>query len=199
MSCGSGSRWTGARRRLGLESNPVQRDSDRLQAKARVVLFILFVANFGLAAVIGQAAYDQEAARARLDSQTGYRAVAKVAATNVSSADPQSGATQRVVTIKWRDRDAQPHRQRLVLTKRKNVGARVAVWVDANERASLRKPPESRMFAAGLGAGVLTVFVSVFVLAAAYLTVVVLLNRRRMAAWADEWSVVEPQWRRQVL
>lgn len=199
MSCGSGSRWTRARRRLGFESNPVLRDSDRLQTKARVVLFVIFLASIGLAVVVGRGAYAEEHARAQLDERAGYQAAAKVTSTNSSAADPQSGTSQRMVTIAWRGPDDERHQQRLVVANRKRVGSTVNVWVDADGRASLRKPPESRSFAAGLGAGVLTVFLSTCALALAYAALLLVLHRRRMAAWAEEWSVVEPQWRRQVL
>ncbi|MQA02588.1 MAG: hypothetical protein GEV07_07645 [Streptosporangiales bacterium] len=157
------------------------------------------MASIGLAVVAGRAAYGQELARAQLDERAGYQAAAKVTSTKVSSADPQSGTSQRMVTIAWRDPDDQRHQQRLVVANRKRAGSTVNVWVDADGHASLRKPPDSRTFAAGLGAGVLTVFLSTCTLALAYTALLLALYRRRMAAWAKEWSVVEPQWRRQVL
>lgn len=199
MSRSNGSIWTVARRRVGFEANPLQRPSDRFQARARVVVALLFLVSCVLAVAVGRSAYEQEVARAQDDAVTGYHTKAEVRSTTLSAADPQSGATQRVVQVAWQSNSGEQHEQRLVIPDGRQVRSNLTIWVDGTGHASLRKPPESRTVATGLGAGFLVVFTSVFVLAVGYALVVVGLNRRRMRAWRQEWSAVEPDWRRRAL
>lgn len=163
------------------------------------MLFLLFLVSCAIAVASGRAAYEQELARAHNDAETGYHATADVVSTTLSAADPQSGATQRVVNVTWPDENGNPQRQRLVIPDGRQVDSTVSVWVDSDGHASLTKPPESRTVATGFGAGFLVVFTSVFLLASGYGLVVLGLNRKRMKAWQREWSAVEPDWRKRVL
>lgn len=199
MSRRNGSIRTVARRRLGFEANPLQRPSDRFQARARVVVALLFLVSCAIAVATGRSAYEQAVARAQDDAVTGYHTKAEVLSTTLSAADPQSGATQRVVRVSWQGENGEQHEQRLVLPDGRQVRPSLTVWVDGSGHASLRKPPESHTVATGLGAGFLVVFTSLFTLALGYALVVLGLNRRRMRAWQQEWSAVEPDWRRRVL
>lgn len=196
---GNGSVWTRTRRRIGLEENPLKRSSDRLQTRARVVCFVVFLLGCVAAVFVGHAAYEQETARAHLDERNGYQAKARVVSTAVSAADPQSGATQRVLNVVWTDPQGGQHKQRLVLSDGRRAQQSVKVWVDSNDRASMRRPPSDRAVASGIGAGMLSVFAVTFLLLCWYGLVVIALDRRRMKAWQREWKLVEPEWRRRAL
>lgn len=162
-------------------------------------MFLLFLVSCVAAVASGRAAYEQELARAHTDAQTGYHATAEVLSTTLSAADPQSGATQRVVNVSWHDENGNPARQRLVVPDGRQVDDTMKLWVDGNGHAALTRPPQSRTVATGFGAGFLVIFTSMFLLAASYGLVVAGLNRRRMKAWHREWSAVEPDWRKRVL
>lgn len=199
MSSTDGSSWPPVGRRLGFEQNPLRRPSDRVQARTRIFLFGLFVVGCVIAAFSGHTAYEQEAARAQVDARSGYHTEARVLSTTLSAADPQSGATQRVVRISWRDPQGKSRQQRLVVPERRHVRPTMSVWVNGEGRASMTRPPQSRTVATGLGAGFLVVFASAFLLTSVYGVVVLALNRGRMKAWQREWRLVEPDWRKRVL
>lgn len=188
-----------ALRRLGLDDNPLRRHSDRLQTRARLIIGALFLLGCVVAALVGRAAYGQETFAAERDARTGYQATGRVVSTSTSTADPQTGATQRVVRVAWRDGDGRAHRQHLVLPIGRKVTSSLDVWVDSRGRASLSRPPESRTVASGIGAAMLFLFTQTLVLWSVYGLVVVVLNRRRSRAWQREWRLVEPEWRRRVL
>lgn len=199
MSRRGRSGWRGVRRRLGFEANPLQRDSDRFQAKVRLVLFVFMLLGCLVGAFLGHASYEQEVARSAADVGRGYEATAQVRSVDVATADPQSGATQRVVNLTWRDKADRAQRQRVVVPERQHVGATMQIWVDADGRASRQQPPQSRAVAAGMGAALFTVLFTVIILLGVYGAVAFVLDRRRLAAWGRQWAVVEPHWRRQVL
>lgn len=188
-----------ALRRLGLDDNPLRRHSDRLQTRARLVLGAFFLLGCVVAGLVGRAAYGQEAFAAERDAQTGYQATGRVVSTSTSTADPQTGAAQRVVRVAWRDAEGRGHRQHLVLPMGRKVTSSIGIWVDSRGRASLTRPPESRSVASGIGAAMLFLFTQTLVLWSLYGVVVVVLNRRRDRAWQREWRLVEPDWRRRVL
>jgi hypothetical protein len=191
-------RWvTALARKIGLDTNPLRRRSDRAEAWIRLGLVLIFLVVSPLAAVgLGHVtnAASLNAARAQAASE---RQVPAVLLKKVSRAadDPLYGSSELVwARAQWTAPNGLRRTGEIPAPVGSKAGHRETIWVDSS--GQLVYPP--------IGQGqIASRVIAVVALTPAALGAVLLitlwlirrfLDRRRMTNWAAEWSAVEPQW-----
>jgi hypothetical protein len=191
-------RWvTALARRMGVDANPLRRGCDRAEGWVRFGLVVVFLVASPLAAIgLGHLTNDASirAARAQAASEHWIPAVL-LQPVSRNPNDPLAGTTQLAWTqAKWTAPDGRQRRGEVPAAVGSRAGRQVHIWVD--EAGTLVYGP--------IGQGqIASRVIAVVALTPAVLAVVLLgvgwltgrlLDRRRMARWATEWSAVEPLW-----
>jgi hypothetical protein len=177
--------------RLLIGRNTLRRPSDRLEGLIVVLLAAVFLAATVAAPCLGMRLYQSQRADAtRLHQATAILTESGPAANTVASGQ---------VTARWRVPDGQRRSGTLTTATAPGIagastGSRVRVWLTGAGRPE--DPP------AGTAEAVTTSVV--FVIGAVCGTAIVLLicywlgrlalDRRRLARWASEWSLIGPGW-----
>lgn len=183
-------------RRLGFDRNPMRRCSDRFQAVMRAGLLVLFLAVAPAAAVqVGDGVYVSGLRAGQAQTAAWHRVPAVVLRAAPMTAGwlrPRSYPV--VLSVRWVLPGGVARSGEITSGEKRAAGSILPVWIDA--RGRLTHPPRSRLDAAGqaIGAAAATSAVLALVLVAAGRVISRLLDRYRLARWAEEWSAVEPQW-----
>jgi hypothetical protein len=171
--------------------NPLRRRWDRTEAVILGGLLATFVIGATLAALIaGRLAYDG-ALHAR---HAELAASHQVPAILLTTASQQPAGYYASANAWWRAPDGARHTGQVLAFLGSPAGTKVTVWVDADGR--LTGPPlqPSQVQGQGVLASVLAVMAVGVVLWGAGLAVHRAAERRRMAAWDDEWRAIGPKW-----
>jgi hypothetical protein len=191
-------RWVAAlARRAGLDANPLRRGCDRAEAWLRIGLVLIFLIGSPLAAIglgkLTQAA-SASAARAQAASE---RQVPAVLLDRVARAadDPLYGQAGFVwARARWTAPDGQRRTGQVPAQVGSLAGDMVTIWV--NSAGQLAYPPigQSQIASRVIAVVALTPAALGIVLLVVLWLARSVLDRRRLADWAVEWSAVEPQW-----
>lgn len=180
---------------LGVDRNPLRRPTDRIESAIRIALVLAFLAGGPVLAVtVGRATSASGLAEVRSE-----RAWQRVDAVVIKPAPPSATPYGTVATTwvpgRW---EVAPGRVRtgfVPAAAGTPAGAVITVWLDRAGRVTGQQPLTPGVvllrvvvaeILALIGAGF-----AAFVLAGG---VRWLLNRRRLARWATEWSMVGPRW-----
>jgi hypothetical protein len=191
-------RWvTALARRMGVDANPLRRGCDRAEGWVRLGLVVVFLVASPLAAIgLGHLTNDASirAARAQAASEHWIPAVL-LERVSRNPNDPLAGTTQLAWTkAKWTAPDGRQRQGEVPAKVGSRAGRQVHIWVD--EAGDLVYGPigQGQIASRVIAVVALTPAVlAVVLLGVAWLTGRVL-DRRRMARWATEWSAVEPLW-----
>ena len=173
--------------------NPLRRRWDRTEAVILGGLLAAFVIGGTLAAVVaGRSAYDG-ALRAR---HAELATLHQVPAVLLTTAAQQPAGYYASANAWWRAPDGTRHTGQVFALAGSPAGTKVTVWVDTDGR--LTGPPlqSSQVQGQRVLASVLAVMAVGVVLWSAGLAVHRVAERRRMAAWDDEWRAIGPKWSR---
>jgi len=173
--------------------NPLRRRWDRTEAVILGGLLAAFVIGGTLAALIaGRSAYDG-ALRAR---HAELATLHQVPAVLLTTAAQQPAGYYASANAWWRAPDGTRHTGQVFALAGSPAGTKVTVWVDTDGR--LTGPPlqSSQVQGQRVLASVLAVMAVGVVLWSAGLAVHRVAERRRMAAWDDEWRAIGPKWSR---
>jgi hypothetical protein len=191
-------RWVAAlARRMGVDANPLRRGCDRAEAWLRLGLVLVFLIASPLAAFgLGHLTNDASIRAARAEAANEHQ-VAAVLLHRVShnSDDPLYSTSQLAwAQARWTAPDGRRRVGEVPAAVGSRAGRTVPIWV--NNIGQLVYPP--------IGQGqIASRVIAVVALTPAILAVILLgvgwlirrlLDRRRMAGWATEWSAVEPLW-----
>lgn len=134
------------------------------------------------------------------NATAGYRVTGHVLEATNPDVSPDGTLLRGMVRVSWRDHAGRQHIELLVAPTGVHApkGA-IPVWVDARGRASTSPQYADRPVSAAAMTGVLGIGLVTTAAVLLYLLAMVPIERRRLAEWQREWSVVEPGWRRQVL
>lgn len=191
-------RWVAAlARRMGMDANPLRRGCDRAEAWLRLGLVLVFLIASPLAAFgLGHLTNDASVRAARAEAANEHQ-VAAVLLHRVShnSNDPLYSTSELAwAQARWIAPDGQRRVGEVPAAVGSRAGRRVPIWV--NNAGQLVYPP--------IGQGqIASRVIAVVALTPAILAVILLgvgwlirhlLDRRRLAGWATEWSAVEPLW-----
>jgi hypothetical protein len=191
-------RWVAAlARRMGVDANPLRRGCDRAEAWLRLGLVLVFLIASPLAAFgLGHLTNDASIRAARAEAANEHQ-VAAVLLHRVShnSDDPLYSTSELAwAQARWTAPDGRRRVGEVPAAVGSRAGRKVPIWV--NDVGQLVYPP--------IGQGqIASRVIAVVALTPAILAVILLgvgwlirrlLDRRRMAGWATEWSAVEPLW-----
>jgi hypothetical protein len=187
--------WLGMRcalRRFGFHRNAMRRPLDRRQSIIGLGLFLVFLA---LGPIVGsrvvQHAYASGVGTEQRQSATRHR----VDATVVRRAGSGSGFSAVVGhwdLVRWQSPDGSGRSG--VAYSNEQVGAHVPLWV--NDSGATTGAPQTRSQTVGTagfaGAGAMAAVAGPLVLG--YALIRRRFDRRRLAAWGDEWALISPRW-----
>jgi hypothetical protein len=183
-------------RRLGFDRNPMRRGSDRFQAVTRAGLLVLFLAGAPAAAVqVGHGVYVSGLRAGQAQTAAWHRVPAVVlGAAPMTAGWLRPRPSPVVLSVRWVLPGGAARTGEITSGEKRAAGSILPVWIDA--RGRLTHPPRSRLDVAGqaIGAAAVTSAVLALALAAAGKVISRLLDRYRLARWAEDWSAVEPQW-----
>jgi hypothetical protein len=182
---------------MGVDANPLRRGCDRAEAWLRLGLVLVFLIASPLAAFgLGHLTNDASIRAARAEAANEHQ-VAAVLLHRVShnSDDPLYSTSQLAwAQARWTAPDGRRRVGEVPAAVGSRAGRTVPIWV--NNIGQLVYPP--------IGQGqIASRVIAVVALTPAILAVILLgvgwlirrlLDRRRMAGWATEWSAVEPLW-----
>jgi hypothetical protein len=173
--------WPAVNRWLGRDDNPLRRESDRREARARRVVVMLSAAILPLAFLLGFAAF-----RGATDDSSGVHPVtATVTATGVSVS---SGlAVIHTGTVAWVAPDGVRHQATVVLTRSERVGEAVRLWVDRQDRVGARPTTTTDAVVNATLVALLSQLTVVLILAAGLWAVRARLDPRRFQEWDEDW------------
>jgi hypothetical protein len=176
------------------DRNPLRHRWDRAETVILATLLAAFVVGGTLAALTaGRWGYDG-ALRARHAELARLR---QVPAVLLTSASLEPAGFDASAEAWWRDSQGVRHTGQVSALAGSPAGTKIRVWVDAGGR--LAGPPLqlSQVQGQGVLASVLAVLAVAAVLGGAGLAVHCMAERRRLAAWDDEWRAIGPKWTRQ--
>jgi len=178
--------------RLLITPSSLRRRSDRVEGAIVVLLSAAFLAAVAAAPLVGERIYHAQRAEAdELHPATAVLTQNGPAGTILASAGE--------VAARWRAPDGQPRSGTLststvALLWNARAGDRVPVWLTASGQPESQPPGP---LGAWLASIVITVGIVSGVAVAAfvcYWLCRLVLDRRRLAAWASEWSMTGPRW-----
>ena len=191
-------RWVAALARwTGLDANPLRRRSDRVETWVRLALVIAFLVASPLAALgLGRLTAEASASAARAQAAA-ERQVPAVLLKRVSRAPEDSlyATAEFAWTLaRWTAPDGQRITGEAPAPVGSTAGRRVTIWVDTAGRLAYPPIGEGQIASRVVAVIALTpAMLGILLLAVLWLTRR-LLDRRRIAGWASEWSAVEPHW-----
>jgi len=173
--------------------SPLRRRRDRAEAVIVGGLLVAFVIGGTLAALIGGRWGYEAALRTRhAELAASYR----VPAVLLTTASQQAAGFDASAKAWWRTPNGVRHTGEVSALAGTPAGATVKVWVNADGRLTGGPLLLSQVQGQGVLAGVLAVMAVALVLWGAGLAVHCAAERRRMAAWDDEWRAIGPKWSR---
>ena len=191
-------RWVAAlARRMGVDANPLRRGCDRAEAWLRLGLVLVFLIASPLAAFgLGHLTNDASIRAARAEAANEHQ-VAAVLLHRVSrnSDDPLYSTSELAwAQAKWTAPDGRRRVGEVPAAVGSRAGRRVPIWV--NNLGQLVYPPigQGQIASRIIAVVALTPAILAIILLGAGWLIRRLLDRRRMASWAAEWSAVEPLW-----
>jgi hypothetical protein len=180
---------------LGVDRNPLRRRTDRIESALRIALVLVFLSCGPLLALwAGNATHVSGLREVR--SERGWQHVkAVVTKAGPLATSPYGAMTTTWVPGRWRTHSGRIGTGLIPTAAGTPVGSVVGVWLNRAGRVTGQQP---------LTAGLVllrVVLAEIVTLLAAGLTAFLvavwirwLLNRRRLAHWAIEWSLVGPRW-----
>ncbi|MFG2823326.1 hypothetical protein ACGFX4_28340 [Kitasatospora sp. NPDC048365] len=182
------------RSRARRRGNPLRRGSDRVQWWLGCLLLATAVLALPAAAAAGFSTYRAQVHAGLAAAATRHPVEARLTA-DAPLAD--SGVPAKVpATAAWTAPDGSTRTAIVQVWSGERAGSAVTVWTDA--RGAVVPAPTTRSQAAQngwLAAATLATTVPLLCLSA-WKGAVLLLDRRRLAQWDTEWTLVEPRWTR---
>jgi hypothetical protein len=191
-------RWVAAlARRMGVDANPLRRGCDRAEAWLRLGLVLVFLIASPLAAFgLGHLTNDASIRAARAEAANEHQ-VAAVLLHRVShnSDDPLYSTSELAwAQARWTAPDGRRRVGEVPAAVGSRAGRKVPIWV--NEVGQLVYPPigQGQIASRVIAVVALTPAILAIILLGVGWLIRRLLDRRRIAGWATEWSAVEPLW-----
>jgi hypothetical protein len=186
--------WT-LLRRMGFDRNPMRPGSDRLQALTRAGLLVVFLAGAPAAALYVSHGIYVSGLRAEAQAAAWHRVpavVLRVAPVAAGWSRPRPSPV--LLSLRWALPGGGARTGEIISAEKAAAGSILAVWIDAKGR--LTHPPPSRAEVTGqaIRAAAATLVALALLLAGVSGVISLLLDKRRLACWEADWSVVEPQW-----
>jgi hypothetical protein len=196
--------FRGALRWFALGSGPLKRRTDRVQALARLVLVLAFLAAPSLAVLAATKATTHLDAAAAAEAAQRYRVTAFVLA-DAPTHEPATGASMdpaapvRVhARARWTTPSGDQREGTVLVPVGSPAGADVPIWID--QQGDITAPPmDPRDIPGTAMAFALLALLGLPITAwVCYVVVCAGLDARRDREWTDGWAAVEPRWKAQL-
>ena len=184
-------------RRLGFDSNPLRRRTDRIEAAIRLAAVILLLVAVPIATIavgrqVDHLALRQAHAQQAADHQVTAVLLQQAQATGVP--DPYTSIQLTYVLARWQPPSQAPRSGQVLAAAGARAGSTVKVWVDASG-AVTSPPPDHRMIAGDVCiASIVACLVACLLVLGSNALARCALDRRRMRAWDSEWRAAGPMW-----
>lgn len=191
-------RWVAAlARRMGVDANPLRRGCDRAEAWVRLGLVLAFLIASPLAAIgLGHLTNDASVRAAQIEAANEQQVVAVLLhrATRNSDDTLYSASNLAWTQARWTAPDGRQRTGQVPALEGTRAGSTVRIWV--NNIGQLTYPPigQGQIASRVIAVVALTPAVVAIILLGVGWVIRRLVDRRRLASWAAEWSAVEPLW-----
>lgn len=182
----------GRRQAKGLDGrgrNPLERPSDRIERRLRVLLMAVLVLAVPMAAwVAGSAAHDHDSRLRQVQMAQRHPVTARLLSD--ANGDGQAGAH---ASVRWSDSRG-AHFAIAAVGPWQRAGDTATLWLDAHGNVTAPPPASDMATLAGAEMGFAAAAGVVLTAGGAWKVVRVCLDRRRLRQWDREWELVEPRW-----
>jgi len=184
-------------RRLGFDSNPLRRRTDRIEAAIRLAAVILLLVAVPIATIavgrqVDYLALRQAHAQQAADHQVTAVLLQQAQATGVP--DPYTSIQLTYVLARWQPPSQAPRSGQVLAAAGARAGSTVKVWVDASG-AVTSPPPDHRMIAGDVCiASIVACLVACLLVLGSNALARRVLDYRRLRAWDAEWRAAGPLW-----
>lgn len=179
---------------LGFDRNPLRRRSDRVECGVRMIAFFGTLLAVIAGMVLGARAYEAglrvEAAQARERVRTQATLVQ-----DAVSAGEESQAL-RGALVRWRAPDGTQRQGTVTVHGARRAGEAVTIWIDRRGEPVARPQGRETTLAGAVAAGAGLPLVAGVLLSLGVTTLRLVNIRRSARRWEDQWSAVEPSWRK---
>jgi limonene-1,2-epoxide hydrolase len=180
----------GARRRAGLDRNPMRRREDRIQSAVGPILVVAFLLLAPWAAIsVGRLVYGSELRTEHIESAQRHTVTASV----IDSGKTAVHSTVRTLKVSWRDGKGTLRTADYQATARE-VGTTTTIWVDRADRAVLPPRPHTQTVADTVMTGIGVTLAILAALASAYALLRRRLDRSRYRLWDADWEWADINW-----
>jgi hypothetical protein len=188
------------RRRCGPQPNPVRRGIDRAETWLRAVLAVAFLVG---APVLGISLSHWTGAAMTSEAHAQAASRYLVPATLLTTARlagryPGAGNGYGWAPARWTGHDGTPRMGEVQTPAGARKGSLVRVWTSRDGRLVPAPLAHTQIVSRMVTVGLLAPLMLGLLLLTAAGAVHRALDRRRMAAWEADWSLVEPQWTRRL-
>jgi len=174
--------------------NPLRRPVDRREARLVTGLLVIFLIAAPLVAVLG-AHLSYAASLRQMHAQRSWREVTATLEQKVIDTSGSTGGWAPVATARWTAPDGRTRHGLIAVDGSAQAGQHVTIWVDGAGRPTLSPVPRTSAVLSAVTVGLAApVFLALLLILAGWVVRLVL-NRRRLADWENEWNAVEPRWR----
>ena len=170
----------------GADDNPLRRDCDRAEGRARSVAVVLNLVLLPLALLTGVLVAQHLAADRARQLDVLHQVTATVQVTSAPT-DPPGLLSRRTGTVGWTDPDGVEHQAHTVLTLRDEVGDPVTIWVDRHERPVPDPPGAANPVVAAVLVPLLIQITGLAGSLGGWAWYRARLDRRRSAQWDLDW------------
>jgi hypothetical protein len=189
---------------LGLGPNPLRRRWDRIEAAGRVTALIAFVVSVVFGVIAATGAYQAHTRAVQQESKVSYPASAVLltdpAAVNAGvTTSPGRPSSTGFAQARWKAPDGTVRKGTIPAKSSWRTGDSVPIRVDASgtpvgdHRPNRFTPLSAVMMAVSFPIG------AAALLWLGLLGLRVVAERRTLRDWEDEWSIVEPRWRKRII
>ncbi|MET8455625.1 Rv1733c family protein [Streptomyces parvulus] len=174
--------------------NPLRRREDVLEGWILLVVWLLVAVAAPVAGILGAQASAHSSAQRRADRHP----VTAVLSSDASRDSLAGGTTGGRVdaAVRWTAPDGTRHSGKATVDENMKAGSQVTVWTDRQDRLTPAPPSATQAGVDAAFMGAASTFAVVTAAAAGYYGSKLVLDRRRRAAWEDEWREIGSQWGR---
>ena len=182
-------------RRFTSGSGPLERNSDRVETLARVVLTSVLLSAVAIALAVAAASHTQ--GRSDVIAQAAERQ--QVSAELLEDAMVPKGGSDNVpdvaqATAMWTAPSGAERAAVISVSVGAKAGSTTAIWIDRNGDRTTRPLSSGDVVGQAVGTALLTYLGISMVAIGAFRLFRRQLDRSRSRRWAAEWVVVEPRW-----
>ena len=191
--------WAGRKWRwVRPDRNPLRRRLDRVEAVIFGCLLVAAMASAPVAATLGgHWAYASARQAARVQRETSHQVRAVLLAVPATPPGGYAATPLVAAQARWTAPGGAVRTGERAVPARSVKGEAVAIWTDlAGDLTTTPLTPAQVADQGTFGTAIAVVLTLVTLFVAAGITRL-LVNRRRMAAWAADWAVTAPVWTRQ--